>query len=364
MRKTIISLIATLGCMSSLVSADELKVQENAPDRYVVVKGDTLWDISGRFLKQPWRWPEIWNLNKEQIKDPHWIYPGDVIVLDRSGDKPQLKLLKNEALSSQSGGTLRGEQRLSPQVRSSALGLNDAISSIPPYAVEPYLKRPIIIEPEEFSKAPRIAAGPDERVVFSAMDRVYAVGLDAKPGEVWYVYRQGKALLDPDETQEKKLLGYEAHYIGDVRVDVSGQVATLQVLRASEEIGLGDRLVKATEAGLVNFSPRLPSKSVSGQVVAAYGGVADAGTYTTVIVNRGSAQGLDVGNVLFAYKKGLAIKKERREEADLRIPAIKSANLFVYRVFPAVSYALVLDSTLPVNRGDVVQADPQAPVSR
>lgn len=354
MRKKIISLILAAGCMAGGVMADELKMQENAPDRYVVVKGDTLWDISGRFLKQPWRWPEIWNLNKQQIKDPHWIYPGDVIVLDRSSGKPQLKLLTNEMARS----TAAGDQRLSPGMRELPLDRGAAIAAVPPYAIEPFLKRPVVIEPEEFEKAPRIAAGPDERVVFSAMDRVYAVGLDAQPGDVWYVYRNGKALIDPDG-DGKKVIGHEVHYVGDVRVDAPGDVATLRVLNTKQEIAIGDRLIKAAEAGLVNFKPRLPDVPIEGQVVASYDGVADAGTYTTIIINRGSNHWMDVGHVLFSYKQGRPIKKENRDEPDRVTPPVKSANVFIYRVFPTVSYGLVLDATLPVARGDAVRITEQ-----
>lgn len=354
MQKTIISLILAAACMAGGVMADELKIQDNAPDRYVVVKGDTLWDISGRFLKQPWRWPEIWNLNKEQIKDPHWIYPGDVIVLDRSSGKPQLKLLTNEVLRANAAG----DQRLSPALRVQPLNRGEAIAAVPPYAIEPFLKRPVVIEPEEFEKAPRIAAGPDERVIFTAMDSVYAVGLDAKAGDVWYVYRSGKPLLDP-EGNGKKILGYEAHYLGDVRVDVPGDVATLRVLNNKQEIAIGDRLIKAADAGLVNFKPRLPEVPMEGQIVASYDGVADAGTFTTVIINRGSNHWVDVGHVLFSYKQGRAIKKEKRDEPDRVTPPVKSANVFIYRVYPSVSYGLLLDATLPVARGDTVKITDQ-----
>lgn len=321
--------------------ADVLQLQDNVPDRYVVVKGDTLWDISGRFLKQPWRWPEIWQLNKAEIKDPHWIYPGDVIVLDRSGDSPRLKLLRS--------GKLGDEQRLSPRVRESSLE-GEAIASISPSAIEPFLKRPQVLDPEAFRKAPRIAAAYDNRVIFSAGDTVYAVNLEAKPGEVWQVFRDGKTLVDPDT---KKVIGHEVNYLGDVRVDGVGEVSTLKVLRAKEEIAIGNRLVRANEQMFINYMPRLPARALEGKVVSTYGAVADAASYTTVVINRGADDGLEVGNVLFVYKQGVPVVAEKGEPAR-KTPPVKNANLFVYRIFPQLAYGLLLDSTLPVNVGDSV----------
>lgn len=345
MRKSIISLILA-GSFIAPVWADTIQLQDQAPDRYVVVKGDTLWGISGKFLKQPWRWPEIWQLNKEEIKNPHWIYPGDVIVLDRSGAAPRLKLLRNEKM------TANGEVKLSPQVRTSSLA--QAAPSISPAAIDPFLKRPQIIEPETFAKAPRVAAAHESRVVFSMGDTVYAVNLPAKQGEIWQVFRDGKPLQDPDT---KEVIGHEVNYLGDVRVEAAGDVATLRILSAKEEIMVGNRLVRAQEKLFINYSPRLPDRAVAGKVVSTYGAVADAGPFTSVVINRGAEHGLEVGNVLFTYKQGVSIKKESGEP-DRVTPPVKSSNLFVYRVFPKLSYGLLLDTTLPVNVGDEVKAEP------
>lgn len=344
MRKSIISLILA-GSFMTAAWADTLQLQDQVPDRYVVVKGDTLWGISGHFLKQPWRWPEIWQLNKEEIKNPHWIYPGDVIVLDRSGPTPQLKLLRNE--------TLGGVEKRSPRIRESALD-SQAIASISPAAIEPFLKRPLVLDPEAFAKAPRVAAAHESRVIFGAGDTVYAVNLNAKSGEIWQVFRDGKKLVDPDTRQ---VIGHEVNYLGDVRVDVAADVSTLSILNAKEEIALGDRLIRANEKIFINYTPRLPERAVAGKVVSIYGAVADAGTYTTVVINRGADQGLEVGNILFTYKKGVPVKPAPGEPKRVT-PPVKSANLFVYRVFPQLAYGLLLDGTLPVNVEDEVRATP------
>lgn len=322
--------------------ADVLQLHDQVPERYVVVKGDTLWDISGRFLKQPWRWPEIWQLNKQEIRDPHWIYPGDVIVLDRSGDSPRLKLLRSEKL----GGT----EKLSPRIRESNLD-SEAVASISPAAIEPFLKRPQVLDLDSFNKAPRIAANHDGRVLFSAGDTVYAVNLQAKQGEVWQVFRDSKPLVDPDT---KQVIGHEVHYLGDVRVESAADVSTLRILRAKEEIAIGNRLIRANEQVFINYMPRLPDRAVEGKVISTYGAVADAASHTSVVVNRGAEHGLEVGNVLFTYKKGVPVERERGEPNRIT-PPVKSANLFIYRVFPKLSYGLLLDSTLPVNVGDEVK---------
>lgn len=152
MRKTIISLLFAISGVAGLAHADTLAMQDNAPDRYVVVKGDTLWAISGHFLKQPWRWPEIWQLNKEEIKkNPHWIYPGDVVLLDRTGGTPRLRLLKG------STGGARNEVKLSPSGRITPLD-NNAVPSIPLLAIRPFLNKPLVIEENELLNAPRVAA--------------------------------------------------------------------------------------------------------------------------------------------------------------------------------------------------------------
>jgi hypothetical protein len=351
MRKTIISLLLVLGAVAGTAHADTLDLQKDAPERYVVVKGDTLWGISGKFLKQPWRWPEIWQLNKDEIKNPHWIYPGDVVVLDLSGKVPRLKLLKSD----KNGNRQSGPLKLSPQVRVEEF-TNGAIASIPLDAIQPFLKRPLLIEPAELAKAPRIAAGPDARQIYAAGDRIYALNLSGKDGDVWQVFRPGKPLYDPADPEHKAVMGYEVNYLGDVRVVKVDEVSTLNVVTAKEEIQPGDRLLRYDEIPFVNYVPHLPERGVKGLVVSAYDGLTDFGPYSTVVVNRGSLDGLDIGSVLFTYKQGRPIKAEEGEKQGLMTPPEKNGNLFIYRVFPNVAYGLLLDSTQPVNVGDAAQS--------
>ena len=347
MRKTIISLLFAASAFAGLAHADTLAVRDNAPDRYVVVKGDTLWAISGHFLKQPWRWPEIWNMNKDEIKNPHWIYPGDVVILDRSGGQVRLRLLKDSA-----GGS-RGEVKLSPSGRVDDLG-GGAVPSIPLIAIRPFLNKPLVVEEKELLNAPRIAAGPDERLGFSIGDRVYAVNLQGKPGDVWQAYRAATPLFDPEDPKHERVIGHQVDYLGDVRLDKEGDVATMRVTASKEEIMVGARLVKAPEEPYMNYMPHAPSQPIKGKVVTAYGEVADAGPMTTLVINRGSADGLDVGSVLLTWKAGRPIAKESKSEPNRFTPPEQSGNLFIYRVFPNFSYGLLMDSTLPVNIADEV----------
>lgn len=342
MRRTIISLLLLAGLTSTPASADELTIADNAPDRYVVVKGDTLWDISGRFLKQPWRWPEIWRLNKDEIKDPHWIYPGDVIVLDYSDGSPRLRLMKNHS----SGGS-SGEVKLSPRVRSEP-STGFAIPSIAPSVIEPYLSQPLVVGVDQLKGAPRVAQGPDDRVILSVGEKAYIVGIaEGDPNQIWQIYRPGKALTDPDT---KELLGYEAEYLGDAKLqNQKNGVTTMQILKIKQEITVGDRLVPARRSDVFSYIPHAPTNDFGGKVISAYGGVAEIGQYGIPVINRGSRDGVELGHVLALYKQGRPIKKESAKEPTLTTPAEVNGYAFVFRVFERVSYALIMNVRHPVN---------------
>ncbi|WP_194117162.1 LysM peptidoglycan-binding domain-containing protein [Chitinilyticum piscinae] len=348
MRKQIISLLLSLGSVA-VVHADTLQLAKDAPDRYVVVKGDTLWDISGRFLKQPWRWPEIWQMNKAEIKNPHWIYPGDVILLEKCDGKPCLRLLKNQKASS-------GTAKLSPKARIEQLN-GMAIPSIPAAAIDPFLDKPLLMTEAEYQSAPRVGAGPDNRVIFGEGDMIYAVDMPtAQQGEVFQLFLKRNTVLDPDNKEKK--IGVETHYLGDAVVTKEGEVTVLRVSRSVREIPPGARLVKAPEKPFVNYVPHLPLQPIDSKVLASYGGERYVGSLSTVVLNRGENDGIDLGTVLFAYKPGKLIKKESKDEADRLTPPLRNGSVFVYRVFPTISYGLVMDSTDAVTYGDVVKGEP------
>ncbi len=346
--------ILLLGATTS--AAADVQVNDPVPGRYTVQKGDTLWGIAGRFLKEPWRWPEIWRMNREQIKNPHLIYPGDVIVLDRVDGQWRLSLE-------------RPTTRLSPSVRVTPLDV-DAIPSIPAGDIEPYLSRPLITGPEGLEKAPQIIAGRDARVIRGQGDVVYAVGVEARIGDQWYIYRQGRQFksFNGDE-----LLGLEQRYVGGAKVERFGEVSTLRIVAANEEILVGDRLVPAPRGQLMSYSPHAPGRSISGRILATNRDSIEAGRGWIVTLDKGARDGLDVGSVLAIYRVAPPMPDPRppttvdqidpmseptrffQPERLLQLPDERSGLLFVFRVFDRVSYALVLNTTDPVEAGDYVR---------
>lgn len=401
MKKRIISLVAALASLVPVIvladgmppeskeapsaaaeTVTQADLQPNAPDEYTVVKGDTLWGISGRFLKDPWRWPQIWQMNRDQIKDPHWIYPGDVIRLDRSGAYPRLTL--NEAGPEAAAANV---VKLDPRVRVEPL--RTAITTIPGTAIGPFLSQPLVVEENGLAGAPEIVATEESRVVVGAGDTAYADRIGANDGVNWQVFRQGGALRDPDTGE---ILGYEARYVADARVRRFGNPSTLMITKARQEVNRGDRLMPAREVTLPSYMPRAPDKLIRGAIITVDGGVSELGQFQIVALNRGARDGLQVGNVLATYRRGALISADGHQvgspiggwemdikpspvvppnpaelQADdkpgatlrgkaLRLPDERNGLVFVFRVFQKLSYALVMQSSKPIYVGDVVQS--------
>ncbi len=326
-------------------AADELMLQDNIPARYVVVKGDTLWGISSRFLKNPWKWPDLWGVNKDVVRNPHLIYPGDVLILDLTGATPRLRLegAPDGGLSRWYGYELQ-ESKLAPQMRSQALAPLP-IPTIPAKVIEPFLIRPLIVSPAQVAAAPQIVASVDQRVVVSTGDTAYVVGLDQKKGQRWQVYRQGRVFQDPDN---KEVLGFEAVYLGDANVTGFGRVSTVQVVSSIQEISKGDRLTVAPPLQSAPYVPHAPSRPVEGRVIAGSDGtVSEMGTYSVVILNRGARDGLEVGHVLGLYRSEGTIAVSATE--SLPLPEQRYGLLMVFRVFERMAYGLVMISNRPVN---------------
>ncbi len=346
-----------------------LLLSNDAPTMYVVVKGDTLWDISGKFLKEPWRWPEIWNMNRDQIKNPHLIYPGDIVKLsfDANG-KPLLTVVSADA---------SGSSKLSPRIRAEAI--DQAIPSIPARVIGPFLSAPLVAEQGSMNSAPRIVASEEGRVVVGAGNLVYAVGIKPDQGTKWQIYRPGSALVDP---ATKEILGYEAQYLGDAKVNRFGEgmttPSTLEIIKSNQEINRGDRLMPAGNATLPQYSPRAPEKQVKGNVIAVVGGVAETAQYSIVVLNLGARESIEVGHVLSVQTGGELVSTDMTNESshgwslksllpaswrtgedgvppEVRLPTERNGLLVVFRVFDRVSYALVMSSKRPLKIGDIVQ---------
>lgn len=325
MRNTLLALL--LLAVGGLVQA-QVELKDNHPDKYTVVKGDTLWDISGKFLSKPWKWPEIWHANP-QVANPHLIYPGDILSLVYIDGQPRIMLNR---------GSSRGTVKLSPKVRSTPMA--EAIPTIPLESINSFLlNNRIINSAAEFEGAPYIVAGNAERVISGKGDRIYARGTLA-PEENYNIFRQGRVYTDP-ETGE--FLGINADYIGtgDI-VSSEGDIGTLVLNRTALEVRIADRLF-ATEERVINstFFPSEPNAQINGVILDVPRGVSQIGQYDVVTINKGARDGLVEGSVLAVYKTGETVR-DRVTGDKVKIPDERSGLLMVFRTYDKISYGLVL----------------------
>lgn len=349
------SITRVLGCAAWLIAGAAfaqgatapLELAPDAPDKHVVVKGDTLWGISGRFLKSPWRWPEIWQMNREQIANPHLIYPGDVVYLDRSGDQPRLRL--GRQVGQGSSGGAGDPSRNQPSVRSSPLE-REAIPTLDLSSIQVFLNRPLVVDEEGLKTHPRIVATQDGRVYLSRGDMAYARGIKDESVKEWHIYRPARPLLDPVSRQP---IGWEALYVGSAQTVRGGDPATLRVLSNAEEIGEGDRLMPATRAQTPTVAPRPPSGPVDGRIVSVYRGVDQVGRLNVVAISAGAKQGLEVGHVLQVQSTGRTIVDRDTREA-VKLPNEPIGQLLVFRVFDRIAYGLVVAAAQPISVGATV----------
>ena len=339
MRK-IISLICIL--LPILAYADELVVRENATNSYVVVKGDTLWDISNKFFKDPWKWPQIWGFNKDTIKDPHWIYPGNVIVLDHATNtlhfveqtKIDTSTLVSDAPQAPTG-TNSETNKLSPKIR--AIEGSEAISSIPANVIAPFLNKPVVIESEAIEGAPTIIGSIENRALLSFGDTAFAIDVPPNNGRFWQLYRPGKALIDPDTDE---VLGYEAIYLGDASINKFDTVSTLQITKSVREIQKGDNFIQSSEGLSSHYIPRSPPFKIKAKVISIFGGVDQAGQNAVITINKGRRDGLDNGHVLALYKES---ESSKYKGETYTLPSQRYGLIFIFRTFEKVSYALVME---------------------
>jgi LysM repeat protein len=325
----------------------------NAPDSHTVQSGDTLWDISKLFLKSPWRWPELWGMNLEQIRNPHLIYPGQVLVLEKSGDRARLRLAQSGS------GAPDNTVRMSPRVRSNLLE-SGAIGSIPLHLIAPFLTEAVIFNTDELNRAPRIVAAQEGYVAMSQGQLAYVLG-DVQRSSGYRLFREPQPLYDFDT---KELLGYEARYVGTAEFVRPGRnfeeagkpvvvPATVSIKSVRMEVNVGDRLAPLPARDLDAFAPHHPNVPMSGRVLQIYGDALSAGQNQIVAINRGARDGVERGHVLALWRQGdRRVKRIEGERTVLQLPNEQNGLLFVFSVFERTSYALILSVNVPVFPGD------------
>jgi LysM repeat protein len=310
----------------------------SAPNRYVVVRGDTLWGIAKRFLRNPLQWPQIWHMNRTQIKNPHWIYPGQVIVIDRTTGSMYLE-------GQGPGGTVRVE----PEVRVETS--EEAIPSIPQDVIEPFLSRPLVVDTKTMESSPRIISAKGDRVILARGDVAYVAGITDPNITSYQIYRPGTPLKDPETGN---VMAYQAEYLGAAQVTRSGNPATVVITSFAEEIAAGDRLVPSAQPALINYVPHAPDRPVKGQLIGSLGHEGYAGRDMIVVLNRGADSGLEIGNVLAVQSAGREITDRTNGSAEsFKLPDERNGLIFVFRVYDNIAYALVLDADIEMQAGDV-----------
>lgn len=319
-----------------------LAMKPDAPERYVVVRGDTLWSIAQRYTDSPWRWSELWEQNKDEITNPHRIYPGNVIVLDRARGRLALS----------------DTVKLSPKVHAESTA-QAAIPAIPPSIIEPFLTRPVVIEADGLDNAPTIVAAEESRVILETGNRAFVRGIGNSNETNWYLYRRGGPLIDPDS---KTTLGYEAVYLGSASVIRAGDPAVIQLSSVAQEVGVGDKLIAVGKPEVPTYVPHAPSTPVQGRIISLYGRDSRLGEYgnqTVVAINLGKSNGLEVGHVVALLRPGATVADASRSKnssaGPLTLPSERYGVALVFRVFDRVSYALVMNVSKPVFKLDLVQ---------
>lgn len=334
---------------SAYASADSVRLAPEHPEQYVVVQGDTLWDISARFLQDPWLWPEIWQINPA-IKNPHLIYPGDIIRLEYVEGKPVLTIERGE----EAGGF--PTVRLSPVVRYTPL--ETAIPTIPIDAIKQFLLYPRIVTEHDLESSPYIVATSEGHLISGTGDKIYARGVSAgEESRNYSIVRRGQVYRDPANAH--KIIGYEAVDVGSAQMTEAGDPSTLFITQAKREVLKGDRLFPSIEEEFdLHFTPHAPGDAVNGQIISVLDGVSRIGRLQTVVVNRGKQDGLEVGHVLAVYRTGDTVRDNiggGNQSRTVKLPDERAGMLMVVRLFDNISYALVMEATRDLRILDTVK---------
>ena len=310
---------------------------EGHPNEYVVQVGDTLWDIAGTFLKDPWYWPEIWYVNP-QVENPHLIYPGDVLGLVYIDGQPRITNVRASTY------------RLSPQAR--VTPLTEAINSIPYEAVAAFLSSGVVLEKDQADSLPYLLRTRGDHLIGSAGNQIYVRGItENMSGALYKIVHVGDPLYDPDDD---RLIGYQGLSVGDGRLVRGGDPATVALTDTTMEAKPGDRLLPAEVDIPLNFYPRSPSGAVDGRIISVVGGVTQIGQYMVVVLNRGSNSGVAVGDVLSVFQVGEVVD-DRFGGGKVRLPDEDAGTIMVFKTYDRISYGLVMEATQAIHIHDIVR---------
>jgi len=316
----------------------EVVLNPSHPDRYVVERGDTLWDISAMFLRDPWYWPEIWRVNP-QVDNPHLIYPGDVLVLVYIDGKPQIRLERGE-----------GEDKLSPRIRSE--NLDAAITAIPLETIASFLSKGLVLEQGQADGLPYIVAMKEGHLIGGAGHDVYVRGKEiGEVGHGYSVIHVGEPLVDPDDNN---VVGYEGIFVGEGLISRTGDPSTLHLVDTKREALEGDRLIEQDFDIPLQFIPRGPEQEVSGRIIHVLGGLEVIGQYHIVVLNRGAEHGLDIGHVLRVWQAGEEYR-DYTKGGKVRLPDEPAGTVMVFKTYERISYGLVMEATTDIRIYDKFQ---------
>lgn len=342
-----------------------IRLRKNRSLKYTVKKGDTLWDISSQFLRDPWYWPEIWHKNR-QVQNPHLIYPGDELTLIFVNGQPQIavndeepqKIISppvlppvKETIITSKPTSLR-QVKLSPRIRTQ--GIDATVVTIPGDAIRQLLTKPRVVTKEELETAPYILASADNHLIMGQDNTIYIRGELDKDRVRFTVFRPGKELID---TETDELFGYEAVHAGDARITKYGDPAIGMLTSTTREVLIGDRLLPVDKSKINNlYYPRTPDLEIKGRVISLHDALFGIAKHQIAVINRGSRDSLEVGHLLETQSLGDTVKDSYslRQQGDVRLPDKRSGLMMIFRVFDKVSYGLILESTLVININDVV----------
>ena len=320
---------------------DPVPLADGAPNEYVVQVGDTLWDIAATFLRDPWFWPEIWYVNPD-IVNPHLIYPGDVLGLVYIDGQPRITNVRASTY------------RMSPQAR--VTPLTEAVSSIPYEDVQAFLSSGVILEKEQADNLPYLLSTRGDHMMASAGNEIYVRGINGTaPGTRYTVVHVGDPLYDPDDN---RLIGYQGISVADGTLRRGGDPATVALTDSRQEAIPGDRLLPEAVDVPLNFFPRSPSSPVDGRIVSVVGGVELIGQFQVVVINRGTSNGLSVGDVLTIWREGEEIEDRFSDgfgDDKVRLPDEQAGTVMVFKTYDRISYGLVMHATQALHVHDFVR---------